>query len=972
MATKAEHADLAVVGGGLKGCITAIRAAQAGLKVVLVEKRQFPGREITACNHTFIGTQGEKRFNRLSPVWLQRLFSMRDNREATAPEGLTKQGLMDALEQHGVQVLYTAEAVGLIRSQSGVTGLVLATPLGLMHLAANKVADATERLNLARTISGKAYAAGDVVVHAVFEMEGIKELGGDFRQVEAKLDLVTGSLKAHSTLRNDTLAIEFAYQDQAEPQFTARSGLENRRVAKSNRVAACLRESLPEFQNASLSFYANDAWLEGDEAAPPAIEGLRCVQPLPWGFSLEDIADSWEEAGRLVQWAKTPSQSLPPGNDHASVLIHGKSLEWKPQKPAPYQDEGMAVQLKLIQPESLLEAIPSFQTDICVAGGGAGGSMAILSAAESGRSVAAIEANTLLGGTHTVGMVTGYYDGYREGMNQRVAEEAQKLALAIGNESNKGGIPHIAYFNQRLQAANILSFTASFACGALKEGNTLKGVIAVNEDGLFLVHSRVTIDATGNGDVAAFANAAYEIGDPQTGMVQSYSVWGSEVLPVNSFLLNRYLNDQGICHPDLYSERLRSIRDGHKDNSPFHISPMVTVRESRRIKGEHELTIRDILDDRLYPDALAVSSTRADSHAFTSSPLARMGGLGAGRQLQIRIPYGCFIPRGIEGLLVAAKAISGERDATSFCRMNADIKNAGYAVGLAAAMAVEQGVGVRGIDLPKLQQKLQELGILPDWAFQAQEKPDLPKLAEAAAKDDEHAFLALLRRPRDQALPVLEDLYRQGDRGLLVLALAWFGSQSGGDELADQLTQALNENRHHSLPMLNTFRGSIRWGRDYGDDFTLVNRLVICAGFSGDSRLAEPLARLIADTEGHGAVNPRIMPYDIRRDDIAKTPFYYRLMNIAFAAAHRADPRLAPALEKLLAREGVTGYAVPLASHERPRFMLAHIEVQLARAAVRCGSSLGRSVLEAYLNDKHSFFREAARRELAAAASVQR
>jgi hypothetical protein len=88
------------------------------------------------------------------------------------------------------------------------------------------------------------------------------------------------------------------------------------------------------------------------------------------------------------------------------------------------------------------------------------------------------------------------------------------------------------------------------------------------------------------------------------------------------------------------------------------------------------------------------------------------------------------------------------------------------------------------------------------------------------------------------------------------------------------------------------------------------------------------------------------------------------MLNIAYAAAEKADRRLAPALDTLLSRPDVTGYATALHSGGHPRYMLAHAEISLARAAARCGSSAGWKALSVYLNDTHSFFRRTAQREL--------
>ena len=111
--------DLVVIGGGFAGCMAAIRAADAGLSVVLAEKREYPGREIAAFNHTFVDLEGEERFHRECPQWLARLFSMRDDQEVMVPDGLTRQWLIEALDASGVTVLYSAMATGLTGFHNG-------------------------------------------------------------------------------------------------------------------------------------------------------------------------------------------------------------------------------------------------------------------------------------------------------------------------------------------------------------------------------------------------------------------------------------------------------------------------------------------------------------------------------------------------------------------------------------------------------------------------------------------------------------------------------------------------------------------------------------------------------------------------------------------------------------------------------------------------------------------------------------
>jgi ribulose 1,5-bisphosphate synthetase/thiazole synthase len=968
-----KKVDLVVVGGGLSGCMAAIQAAQLGLTVVLAEKREYPGREIAAYNHTFVGTDGEERMNLGCPQWLARLFTMRNDQEAQAPDGLVRQWLIDELELAGVTVLYGALPVGVTRDEALVTGVALGTPFGVLHVPARKVLDATERHLLHRILAGQPYVEGAVQVNAAFDMEQADlslAAGTDTAAAEKALGLLAGSLRFHPSARKDTVVVEFAFApEEAEGLFKARSRFELARVTKSWEVSNWLRQHAPGFTHAHVSHLAYDAQVAGGEAVPQAgLVGMRALPSLPWGFSLVDVADAWAAAETAVAWAAAGTGA---GNAAAprvkpKLVLRGVSVPLDSISFPLFEDDGLAVQLYRIPGSLLAQHITRVtEAEVCVIGAGVGGGMAMLAAAESGRKVAVLEVHSLFGGTHTVGRVIDYYDGFRQGMSRKSGELANAFAQTKRELKEQGGVPYATFLNHCAQTHGICVFSGTIACGVLSEGNRVKGVIAANEDGMFAITSQVTVDTTGNADVLDFVGAEYEIGDEETGMVQSYSLWGMELYPVPSYLMNRYYNDRGLCHPDRYSERLRAVRDGHYRNSPHHISPMVTVRESRRVLGEDYLTVRSILDNKTYDNVIAVANTRADSHAYTSSPLARLGGLGAGQEIRLRIPYGCFIPRGVEGLLVASKAMSGERDAASFCRMNADIKNAGYAIGLAASMAAAQGCGVREIDLPALQQKLRKLEILPDWAFTAPEPPDAAALAERTAAGDEEALLALLRRPAELAVPPLEEFHRQQRRGYTAHALAWFGSPLAGSEVALELAEAVNAGRHRTLPMQNMYSGQFRWGKHYGDDYTLVNRLIMFAGRSGHDAPLEPLARLIADTESYGPEHPWMFIYDQEREDMPQVPFYNRMLAIAQAAAERADSRLAPALDTLLSREGVTGYAMPLHSIGHASYMLAHAEICLARAAVRCGSAKGREVMAAFLNDKHSFFRAAARRELA-------
>ncbi len=973
--------DVLVVGGGVVGCLAAVAAAEVGYSVAVIEKRAYLGREISAYNHSFVRYAGDDSAFRRCPAAFQRLFRIHGDGEILAPEGLTRQYLLAILEERGIPVLFEAEPAGVSVAEGRATGVLVGYPAGLAWVPGRAVLDATENGNLLRLLAGQSYlAAGAAVVHGVFELgwstKASRPTEAELAAVEQAAGLVPGSLRLHPTLRNDLLTVEYAYRSECSgDRALARSQVEAATRQQSVAVALALRERVEGFAGAGMNHFAYECHVSQECPASP-VSNVQALPALPWGFSLDDVAAAAEAIGAMVA-----SLDLAQASTGGELVGCGAPTPLADLALTPTNDEALPVPFFVATRTEGLRPTTRLTGDVCVAGIGTGGGMAMVAAAEKGCRVIGLEVNRDLGGTHTTGGVVGYYAGYRGGASAAAQEEAKTLNPAGLVGSGPGGMSHAEFLRRKADSLGACVLTGTRVCGVTLRNGAVAELLAVNEDGLFAVAATVTVDATGDGDVAALAGAEYQIGDAHDGMVQSYSMWGRDVYPTPSFLAQRYLTDPGLFHPDVYSERLRAIAVAHRGNSPHHISPMLTPREGRRIAGDHALTMADILDQRGFADVVAVACTQTDSHAFASSVFDRLGGAGGGAPLQVRIPYGTFIPKGIEGLLVAAKAISGERDATCFCRMNADIKNAGFAMGRAAAAAVRAGCGVRQIDLSTLQAELKEIGVLPDWAFVPGTPVRPTQWLDSLAGGGFAALQPVLYLRRDEAVPQLETRFAElaesdadqpfvGLRNQLCLALAWHGSAMGGDWLATMLDRAVAAGRHVTLPHLRAFRMGVVHGGKGEDDYTLVNRLLVMAGRSGSTAVVGPLARLVADQPGLGEVVPLPMPYDRERKDIVAEPFYSRLRNVAFAVERQADPSLVPAMETLLRREGMTGYATPWGSRTSPRYMLAHLEIWLARAALRCGSRFGAEILIRYLDDTHVFFRRHARAELSLVAGA--
>lgn len=136
----------------------------------------------------------------------------------------------------------------------------------------------------------------------------------------------------------------------------------------------------------------------------------------------------------------------------------------------------------------------------------------------------------------------------------------------------------------------------------------------------------------------------------------------------------------------------------------------VGVRETRRILGVEYLTRDDCIGGRKRPDAVVRdASFPIDIHNPKGSGQAEGEGAqgSAARVKPYDIPYGCLVPRKIDGLLTAGRCISGSHDAHASYRVQCIAMAIGAAAGAAAAMAAKQGVMPREVDVAGVQKVLE-------------------------------------------------------------------------------------------------------------------------------------------------------------------------------------------------------------------------------------------------------------------------
>ena len=170
------------------------------------------------------------------------------------------------------------------------------------------------------------------------------------------------------------------------------------------------------------------------------------------------------------------------------------------------------------------------QYDVVIAGGGTSGVAAAIAAARAGAKTILIERLGALGGQMNVSGPPGFsyawlFNERGEQIIKGIIEETHSRLLAAGH-----ALPHIrpdfrgpftfAYVDPdwwgllmfEMMAENGVELLLhSLVVDALKDGDTVTGVVVENTSGRQAVMGKVVIDCTGEGDLAVRAGAPFDI-----------------------------------------------------------------------------------------------------------------------------------------------------------------------------------------------------------------------------------------------------------------------------------------------------------------------------------------------------------------------------------------------------------------------------------------------------------------------------
>ncbi|MCX7597547.1 MAG: FAD-dependent oxidoreductase, partial [Armatimonadetes bacterium] len=192
----------------------------------------------------------------------------------------------------------------------------------------------------------------------------------------------------------------------------------------------------------------------------------------------------------------------------------------------------------------------TYTYDVVVAGGGTAGSVAAVAAAREGARVLCFEQFGALGGTSTLGLVTPLMP-FRIGDRWLVRGIHEEIVEATRRASDDGdGIffnpERLKYVLEELAVeAGVELLYHTVATAAHVEDGRLVAVEVHNKSGRHILEAACFIDATGDADIAAYADVPFESGRPEDGLNQSASL-RFIMAGVDWDALTAWLNEPGV------------------------------------------------------------------------------------------------------------------------------------------------------------------------------------------------------------------------------------------------------------------------------------------------------------------------------------------------------------------------------------------------------------------------------------------
>ncbi len=433
--------------------------------------------------------------------------------------------------------------------------------------------------------------------------------------------------------------------------------------------------------------------------------------------------------------------------------------------------------------------------DVVVVGGGPAGLMSAASAAKAGLSTIVIERYGFLGGAGTMGGLSTFC-----GLHARVHGEDIRVIRGYADEIldrletlNGLNAPHLTIEDRiaaqafdisaykivtdsfLLDAGAEILFHAQVAGVSMISPDRIDAVIVESKSGRQAIRGQIFIDGSGDGDLAAWSGAPYEVSekllypslmfrinavDPVAAgpawktigrLMEDAEIAGTHRFPRKKPIVRPQRNPiewrsnltqlsnpdgtpvdgtdvwqlthgeiQGRQQSQLTFEFIKSVTPGFADSYIVDLAPQIGIRETRRTVGEYQLTEDDIRGCVDFDDAIGVNGWPVEAHVegtvdFRFPYAEETRGFN-------QLPYRMLLPQVVDNLLVVGRCASMTQWGQSSARVTGPCFAMGQAAGVAAQLALSNSTRLRDVDVPTLQARLEDGG-----AYLGRDlSPDLP------------------------------------------------------------------------------------------------------------------------------------------------------------------------------------------------------------------------------------------------------
>lgn len=432
------------------------------------------------------------------------------------------------------------------------------------------------------------------------------------------------------------------------------------------------------------------------------------------------------------------------------------------------------------------------EVDVFVAGGGPAGCAAAVTAAQAGAAVYLAEGQGCFGGAGTAGMVPAFMR-FGDGVHFLAGGFGERLLDRLIAAGGAGELPETydktggfsieaetlkRVYDELMREAGV-NFTFGTQMVALEcEEGHITGVVLAAKSGLFAVRAKVYIDATGDGDLCAWAGAPFEKGDAEGNLMPGTlcSLWTNidfaavqrdlPGVPANARIEEAFrdgvlsycdkhlpgiwpirknigggnvghtfgvdgTDERSLTEALLWGRRslveyARYYREylgsGYREMDLVGTGALLGIRETRRIMGDAVLGVdafktRAVFDDEIgrFNYPIDIHVTRPNDETEYKRFVQEFDTMRLAHGESYGIPYGTLLPQRLDNVLVAGRCISTDRAMQASVRVMPGCFITGQAAGMAAAMAAAAATTPRAIAALELRHRLRAIGAhLPD------------------------------------------------------------------------------------------------------------------------------------------------------------------------------------------------------------------------------------------------------------------